>query len=63
MRSKSGTAFLRALAVQRRRVQQGFHSHLHGAGRAEVESDSGHPAADITEMAVFLEGPGDPPRQ
>jgi hypothetical protein len=61
MRNKSGTAFLRALAVQRRRVQQGFHSDLQGADRSDMETDPGHPGADISEMSVLLQGPGDPP--
>ena len=57
MRHKSGTAFLNALSVQRRRAQQGFQIHLHSADMQNVSADTGNAPADIGEVSVLMEGP------
>jgi len=52
MRHKSGTAFLTALAVQRRRVQQGFQS-----GPDIGPAKSTDRLADVGELTILSDGP------
>ena len=52
MRIRTGSAFLNALAVQRRRMQQGFQNHP-DIGPVE----NADMLADIGELAIFHEGP------
>jgi hypothetical protein len=52
MRNKSGTAFLNALAVQRRRMQQGFEN------RPDIGPTRGADVlADVGELTILYEGP------
>lgn len=56
MRHKTGPAFLNALAIQRRRIQQGFQPLPENASEPEEMP------AEVTELTVLLEGPHGPER-
>ena len=55
MRSKSSPALLTALAVQRRRLQQGYQSPGHGMPDVLAEPPTALP--DVGELPVRLVGP------
>ena len=51
MRSKTGSAFLNALAVQRRRMQQGFQNNPDIGPAEDAER-----LADVGDLSFFYEG-------
>ena len=57
MPSKSSTAVFTALAVQRRRLQQGYPNHRPGRGMPDVLAEPPTALPDVGELTVRLVGP------